>query len=221
MAEAARELGYEYIAITDHSKAIAMAFGLDEKRVVEFAQTVRRINETGNLGIRIFSGLECDIMKDGEMDIAWDALAELDIVIGSVHNNMNLEPPAMTDRLMRALECPHLTALGHPTGRLLLHRDPYDFDFDRVIGEAIRRGVWLEINSSPERLDLSANHVRAAKAKGAKFIISTDAHHPKHLLNMRYGIATARRAGLGAGDVMNALPADRFSESLRHASAKS
>jgi len=221
MAEAARELGYEYIAITDHSKAIAMAFGLDEKRVVEFAQTVRRINETGNLGIRIFSGLECDIMKDGEMDIAWDALAELDIVIGSVHNNMNLEPQAMTDRLLRALECPHLTALGHPTGRLLLHRDPYDFDFDRVIGEAIRRGVWLEINSSPERLDLSANHVRAARAKGAKFIISTDAHHPKHLLNMRYGIATARRAGLESGDVTNTLPADRFSQSLRRASAKS
>jgi len=221
MAEAARELGYEYIAITDHSKAIAMAFGLDEKRVVEFAQTVRRINETGNLGIRIFSGLECDIMKDGEMDIAWDALAELDIVIGSVHNNMNLEPPAMTDRLLRALECPHLTALGHPTGRLLLHRDPYDFDFDRVIGEAIRRGVWLEINSSPERLDLSANHVRAAKAKGAKFIVSTDAHHPRHLLNMRYGIATARRAGLEFADVMNTLSADRFSENLRRASAKS
>jgi DNA polymerase (family 10) len=221
MAEAARELGYEYIAITDHSKAIAMAFGLDEKRVVEFAQTVRRINETGNLGIRIFSGLECDIMKDGEMDIAWDALAELDIVIGSVHNNMNLEPPAMTDRLLRALECPHLTALGHPTGRLLLHRDPYDFDFDRVIGEAIRRGVWLEINSSPERLDLSANHVRAAKAKGAKFIVSTDAHHPRHLLNMRYGIATARRAGLELADLMNTLSADRFSENLRRASAKS
>ncbi|HKD06223.1 MAG TPA: DNA polymerase/3'-5' exonuclease PolX [Bryobacteraceae bacterium] len=221
MAEAARKLGYEYIAITDHSKAIAMAFGLDEKRVVEFAQTVRRINETGNLGIRIFSGLECDIMKEGEMDIAWDALAELDIVIGSVHNNMNLEPGAMTDRLLRALECPHLTALGHPTGRLLLHRDPYDFDFDRVIAEAIRRGVWLEINSSPERLDLSANHVRTAKAKGAKFIVSTDAHHPRHLLNMRYGIATARRAGLEARDVTNTLPADRFAEALRHPLAKS
>src|SRR6202167_2199763 len=107
MAEAARALGYEYVAITDHSKAIAMAFGLDEKRVVEFAQTVRKINESGNLGIRILSGLECDIMKEGEMDIAWDALAELDIVIGSVHSHMALEPEAMTDRLLRALECPH------------------------------------------------------------------------------------------------------------------
>lgn len=215
MAVAARALGYDYVAITDHSKAIAMAFGLDEKRVVDFAQTVRKINESGDLGIRILSGLECDIMKDGEMDIAWDALAELDIVIGSVHSHMGLEPDAMTDRLLRALECPHLKALGHPTGRLLLHRDPFTFDFDRVISEAVRRGVWLEVNSSPERLDLSANHVRAAKAKGAKFIVSTDAHHPNHLLNMRYGVVTARRGGLSAADVMNTLPADQFLAALR------
>jgi DNA polymerase (family 10) len=215
MAEAARALGYEYIAITDHSKAIAMAFGLDEKRVVEFAQTVRKINETGNLGIRIFSGLECDIMKEGEMDIAWDALAELDIVIGSVHSHMSLEPEAMTDRLLKALECPHLKALGHPTGRLLLHRDAFTFDFDKVIAEAVRRGVWLEVNSSPERLDLSANHVRAAKARGAKFIVSTDAHHPKHLLNMKYGILTARRGGLAAEDIVNTYPAEQFVQALR------
>jgi DNA polymerase (family 10) len=215
MAEAARAQGYEYIAITDHSKAIAMAFGLDEKRVVEFAQTVRKINETGNLGIRIFSGLECDIMKEGEMDIAWDALAELDIVIGSVHSHMSLEPEAMTDRLLKALECPHLKALGHPTGRLLLHRDPFTFDFDKVISEAVRRGVWLEVNSSPERLDLSANHVRAAKARGAKFIVSTDAHHPKHLLNMRYGILTARRGGLEAEDIINSYPVERFIRALK------
>jgi DNA polymerase (family 10) len=215
MAEAARALGYEYFAITDHSKAIAMAFGLDEKRVVEFAQTVRKINETGNLGIRILSGLECDIMKEGEMDIAWDVLAELDIVIGSVHSHMSLEPEAMTDRLLRALECPHLKALGHPTGRLLLHRDPFTFDFDKVISDAVRRGVWLEVNSSPERLDLSANHVRSAKAKGAKFIVSTDAHHPNHLLNMKYGILTARRGGLEAGDIVNTYPAEQFVQALR------
>jgi len=215
MAEAARELGYEYIAITDHSKAIAMAFGLDEKRVVDFARTVRKINEKGELGIRIFSGLECDIMKDGAMDIEWDALAELDLVIGSVHSHMNLEAEAMTDRLLQALECPQLTALGHPTGRLLMHRDPFPFDFDRVVAKAIERRVWLEVNSSPERLDLNANHVRRAKAKGAKFIVSTDAHHPKHLVNMKYGIATARRGGLEAGDVMNTRGAKAFAEALR------
>jgi DNA polymerase (family 10) len=215
MAAAARDLGYEYIAITDHSKAIAMAFGLDERRVTEFAQTVRKINETGDLGIRIFSGLECDIMKEGDMDIAWDALAELDIVIGSVHSHFNLEPEAMTDRLLKALECPHLKALGHPTGRLLLHREPFAFDFERVITDAVRRGVWMEVNASPERLDLSAHHVRTAKAKGAKFIISTDAHHPKHLLNMRFGITTARRGGLTAEDVMNTRTAEQFGEALR------
>jgi DNA polymerase (family 10) len=214
MAAAARELGYEYIAITDHSKAIAMAFGLDEKRVVEFAETVRKINQSGHLGIRIFSGLECDIMKDGTMDIAWDALAALDIVIGSVHSHMNQEPEEMTDRLLAALECPHLNALGHPTGRLLLHREPFAFDFNRVVGEAIRRGVWLEINASPERLDLSAQHVRAARAKGARFIISTDAHHPTHLLNMRYGIATARRGGLSVEDVINTYSQERFAQAL-------
>ena len=215
MAEAARALGYEYIAITDHSKAIAMAFGLDETRVVDFARTVRKVNESGDLGIRIFAGLECDIMKDGSMDIAWDALAELDIVIGSVHSHMNLEPEAMTERMLRALECPHLTAIGHPTGRLLLHRDPFTFDFDKVISEAVRRGVWLEVNASPERLDLNATHIRAAKAKGAKFLVSTDAHHPSHLLNMRYGILTARRGGLGPEDILNTSSAEQFAEAMK------
>ncbi len=217
MAEAARALGYEYIAITDHSKAMAMTFGLDEKRVAEFAQTVRRINESGNLGIRIFSGLECDILKEGEMDIASDALAELDLVIGSVHSHMGLEPAAMTDRLLRALESPTLTAIGHPTGRLLLHRDPFLFDFEKVVGEAIKRGVWMEVNSSPERLDLNAHHIRTAKAMGAKFIVCTDAHHPKHLQNMRYGVLTARRGGLGAEDILNTYPAEQFAAALRNA----
>ncbi len=103
----------------------------------------------------------------------------------------------MTDRLLRALECPHLRILGHPTGRMLLHRDPFPFDFERIVAEAVRRGVWLEINASPERLDLSGAMVRTAKAKGARFTISTDAHHPKHLANMRYGVLTARRGWLG------------------------
>lgn len=215
MAEAAKALGYDYIAITDHSKAMAMTFGLDEKRVTDFARTVRHINETGELGIRVFSGLECDIMKDGEMDIEWDALAELDMVVGSVHSHMALEPEAMTDRLLRALECPHLKAIGHPTGRLLLHRDPFPFDFEKVAGEAVKRGVWFEVNASPERLDLNAQMIRSAKAKGAKFIVCTDAHHPKHLLNMRYGVLTARRGGLSGEDIVNTLPAEQFAEALR------
>ena len=121
----------------------------------------------------------------------------------------------MTDRLLRALECPHLRILGHPTGRLLLQRDPFPFDFDRVAAEAVRRGVWLEINASPERLDLNGPLIRTAKAKGAQFTISTDAHHPKHLASMRYGVITARRGWLGPRDILNTLPADEFA--ARHA----
>jgi DNA polymerase (family 10) len=214
MAEAARERGYEYIAITDHSKSLAMTNGLDEKRAVEFARRVRDINRTG-LGIRIFSGLECDILKDGEMDLANDALAELDLVIGSVHSHMNQESGEMTDRLLRALECPHLRILGHPTGRILLHRDPYPFDFDRVAAEAVRRGVWLEINASPERLDLHGTLIRTARAKGAKFTISTDAHHPKHLGSMRYGVLTARRGWLGPNDILNTRGAGEFARAIQ------
>jgi DNA polymerase (family X) len=214
MAEAARERGYEYIAITDHSKALAMANGLDEARAVAFAKRVREINRDGP-GIRIFSGLECDILKDGALDLATDALAELDIVIGSVHSHMNMESAEMTDRLLRALECPQLRVLGHPTGRLLLQRDPFPFDFERVVAEAVKRGVWLEINASPERLDLDGALIRTARAKGAKFSIATDAHHPKHLAGMRYGVVTARRGWLGPRDILNTLPAGHFAEALK------
>jgi DNA polymerase (family 10) len=214
MAEAARAKGYEYIAITDHSKALSMTNGLDEQRVVEFARRVREIDRQA-LGIRVFSGIECDILKDGVMDLENDALAELDLVIGSVHSHMNQESAEMTDRLLRALECPHLRILGHPTGRILLHRDPFPFDFDRVVTEAGGRGVWLEINASPERLDLHGTLIRTAKAKGAKFTISTDAHHPKHLESMRYGVVTARRGWLGPHDILNTRTADEFAKALQ------
>jgi DNA polymerase (family 10) len=214
MAEAAKAMGYEYIAITDHSKALAMANGLDEARVVEFAKRVRELNRDGSLGIHVFSGLECDIMQDGHMDIANDALAELDFVIGSVHNNMALTSAEMTDRLLGAISNKNVKALGHPTGRLLLHREAYPFDFEKVATAAAQRGVWLEVNASPERLDLHGPLLRSAKAKGAKFVINTDAHHPKHLANMQYGVVTARRGWLEAGDVMNTLPLAQFKKAL-------
>jgi DNA polymerase (family 10) len=214
MAQAARELGYKYIAITDHSKALAMANGLDEKRAVSFARQVRELNKDG-LGIRVFSGLECDIRRDGSMDLAGDALAELDLVIGSVHSYMGLESAEMTDRLLRALESPHLRVIGHPTGRVLLHRDAFPFDFERIAAEAARRGVCFEINASPERLDLDAPLLRSARAKGVRFTISTDAHHPKHLANMKYGVLTARRGWLAADDIMNTRSLEQFTRFLR------
>jgi len=212
MAEAAHELGYEYIAITDHSKALAMANGLDEKRAVAFAAQVRALNAEG-LPLRVFSGLECDIKRDGTMDLEDGALAELDFVVASVHSHMNLESAEMTDRMLRALECPHIKAIGHPTGRLLLHRDGFPFDFEQIAKECRKRKVCLEINASPERLDVSAPLIRAAKAHGVRFVISTDAHHPKHLHNMPYGVSMARRGWLTSADVINTLPRKEF-ESL-------
>ena len=213
MASHAKALGYEYVAVTDHSKALAMANGLDERRVMAFAEQVRELDQDA-LGIHVFSGIECDIRKDGAMDLADDALASLDLVIGSVHSYMNQEAAEMTDRLLRALECPYLGILGHPTGRLLLAREPFAFDFERVVDAAARRNVWLEINSSPERLDLHDTLLRAAKARGARFVISTDAHHPQHLLNMRYGVTMARRGWLEAADVVNTLPLREFRKQL-------
>jgi DNA polymerase (family 10) len=213
MAEAARALGYEYIAITDHSKALAMANGLDETRAVAFAKHVRELNRSGRLGIHILSGLECDIRRDGAMDLAEDALAELDIVVASVHSHMNLEPAEMTDRMLRALESPAIRILGHPTGRILMHRDAYPFDFERVASAAARRNVYLEINASPERLDLGSSLIRTAKSLGAKFAISTDAHQTKHLgFNMPFGVITARRGWLEPGDILNTLSLKQLHE---------
>ena len=214
MAEAAAALGYEYIAITDHSKALAMSNGLDEERVVAFAEQVRQLNQDG-LPVRVFSGLECDILRDGGMDISEDALAHLDVVIGSVHSYFNLEWKEMTDRILRALDSPSLRILGHLTGRILLQREGYALDFEGIAAKARERGVWLEINASPERLDLSSDMVRSAKRKGCKFTISTDSHRTSHLNNMRYGVTTARRGWLEAADVMNTRSLTDFEAALK------
>lgn len=210
MAAANRALGYEYLCITDHSKALAMANGLDEKRAVAFAHRVREVD----LGIHVFSGLECDILRNGDMDLANDALAELDFVIASVHSHMNLTGSEMTERLLAAIENPHVKAIGHPTGRILLHRESYAYEFETIARAAARRGVFMEINASPERLDLNQTLIRSAKAMGVRFVINTDAHHPRHLENMRYGVKMARRGWLTAGDVVNTLPLAKFRQAI-------
>jgi DNA polymerase (family 10) len=149
------------------------------------------------------------------MDIDDEVLAQLDVVIASVHGNMNMERPEMTDRLLRVLENRYVNILGHPTGRLLLRREPYPYDFERIAAEAGKRGVHMEINASPERLDLDPAHVRHAKSKGVKFVISTDAHHTRHLANMKYGVLTARRGWLEAADVLNTLDAGVFRKAMQ------
>ena len=213
LVEAARAMGYQYLAITDHSKALAMANGLDEKRLVAQIQQVRRA--AAELDFPILAGCECDIRQDGRMDLDDEALAQLDVVVGSIHSFLNMEPAAMTDRLLRALENRYLQILGHPTGRLLLRREGFGFDFERVAGEAARRNIHFEINASPERLDLSSAMVRAAQAQGAKFVISTDAHHLRHLENMKYGVQTARRGWLGPEDVLNTREVEGLRAALR------
>ncbi|MCC7341485.1 MAG: DNA polymerase/3'-5' exonuclease PolX [Bryobacterales bacterium] len=215
MALAAKALGYEYVAITDHSKALAMANGLDEKRVLAFARLVQAINKEGHLGIHVLAGIECDILRDGRMDLDDEALAALDIVIGSVHSYMNQESPEMTARLLRAVENPYLRVMGHPTGRVLLHRDPFPFDFDTVAGACAKNHVAMEINSSPERLDLHASLIRAAKSRGVRFVVDTDAHLPRHLGNMKFGVKMARRGWLEKADVLNALPLHGLMKAMR------
>ncbi len=214
MADAAKQAGYTHMAITDHSKALAMANGLNEERLLEQIQQVRRASEKFD-NFTILSGCEVDILRDGRLDIADDVLAQLDVVIASVHSYMNLERPEMTDRLLRVVENPHVAILGHPTGRILLRREPYPYDFERVASEAGRRGVHMEINASPERLDLDPVHLRQAKSKGVKFVISTDAHHTRHLANMKYGVLVARRGWLGPKDVLNTLDVGAFRKALK------
>ncbi len=213
MAEAARAKGYRYIAITDHSKALAMANGLDEKRLMGQIEQVRQTSKQWE-DFTILSGCEVDILQDGRLDIDDEVLAQLDVVIASVHSHMHIEAAEMTERLLSVVENPYVNILGHPTGRLLLRRDPYAYDFERVVTEAGRRGVRMEINASPERLDLGATQLRAARAKGVKFVISTDAHHTRHFDNMKYGVLTARRGWLTPDDVLNTLPREEFQKAL-------
>jgi DNA polymerase (family X) len=214
MARAARALGREYIAITDHSRALAMANGLDERAALEHAARVRALNGRVD-GLTVLAGIECDILPDGRLDLAEDCLAQLDFVVASVHSAFGQDPSAMTDRVLRALSCPWVDVLGHPTGRLLLRREGLQLRLEQVIDEAARLGVALEINAQTDRLDLSDVHARLARQRGATIIISTDAHAPAALGWMRWGVTVARRAWLRPEDVLNTRPVDAFRGALR------
>ncbi len=214
MAAAARAAGLDYIAITDHSRAVAMANGLDEAAALAHARAIRQLNERLE-GITVLAGIECDIRADGSMDLADDCLAELDIVIGSVHSAMNQEPERMTDRLLRAMSCRWVDILAHPTGRLILKREPYRFDTDRVFAAAAAAGVAIEINSQVDRLDLDDVLARSARDRGVRLVIDSDAHSPAALASVRWGVSVARRAWIQADDVLNTRPLEAFRAGLR------
>jgi len=214
MAAAARDSGLEYIAITDHSQSLAMANGLDERRAFEHAARIRAI-DAERLGIRVLAGVECDIRPDGSLDLADECLAALDLVVASVHSAFNLDRQPMTDRLLRAIENPHVDILGHPTGRLILKRQPYAVDIDAVVDAAARNGVAVEINCQVDRLDLNDVHAKLARDRGARLVISSDAHSRHGLSALRWGVVVARRAWLQPDDVLNTRPFDAFRASLR------
>ena len=202
MAAAAHRLGYEYIAITDHSKSLAMANGLDERRALEHARRIRALNGRFE-GLTLLAGIECDILADGTMDLADDCLAELDIVVASIHSHFAQDEAQMTDRVLRALECRWVDVLGHPTGRRLLQREGIKLRMEEVAAAATAAGVALEINSQIERLDLNDGHVKLALDKGARLVVSSDAHFLPALDWVRWGIQMARRGWATRQDILN------------------
>jgi DNA polymerase (family 10) len=214
MARAARDLGHSYIAITDHSQALAMANGLDERAALAHAARIREVNDRVE-GITVLAGIECDIRADGTMDLAGDCLAQLDVVVASVHSAFTQEPEQMTERILRALECPWVDILAHPTGRLLLRREGYRYDMERVFAAAAAAGVAIEINSQVDRLDLRDTQARLARDRGVRLIVDSDAHSPAALRNQRWGVAVARRAWLTAADVLNTRPLEELRPLLR------
>src|SRR5271169_412469 len=215
MADAARKRGYQYMAITDHSKNLAFANGLTDERALAHIARIRAVDKEMK-GIRIFAGIEVDILGDGSLDLSDSVLEQMDIVIASVHSLFNQDRATMTARLLKAIENPNTSLIGHPTGRLLLRRDAYQFDLDAVLKAAAKRKVAMELNSYPDRLDLNDVHLRMAKQHGVKIVINTDSHHTSHMEKIRYGITQARRAWLTKDDVLNTLPPQRFAKAMKH-----
>jgi DNA polymerase (family 10) len=214
MAAAAKSLGHEYIAITDHSKAVTVANGLDEKRMAMHIKKLQAAEAKG-LGIRVLVGSEVDILKDGRLDYSDEILEQLDVVVCSIHSYFNLDRVAMTERMLAAIENPYSQIIGHPTGRVLLRRDPLDYDMEKVLDACAKHGVAMECNSYPDRLDLREVYLRMCKEKGVKVVISTDSHVAENLSFIRYGVTMARRGWLEKKDVINTLPVKEFMGELK------
>jgi DNA polymerase (family X) len=215
MAEAAVARGYEYIAITDHSKNLTMVNGLNDDRALEHLKQIRDANVQMGGRIRVLTGIEVDILGDGQIDLSEEVLAQMDVVIASVHTLFQQPREQMTERLLRAIENPYVRILGHLTGRLLLRRDGYEMDVTAVLKKAAAAGVAVEHNAYPDRLDLCDVDLRRAREVGCNIVINTDSHHISHLDAMHYGVRQLRRAWLTKADVLNTRPVDEFLQSLR------
>ncbi|MGD0891063.1 MAG: DNA polymerase/3'-5' exonuclease PolX [Terracidiphilus sp.] len=215
MAEAALACGFEYIAITDHSKNLAMTNGLDEERALEHVQRIREVDKQMGGRIRVFTGIEVDILADGALDLGDEVLAQMDVVIASVHTRFDQSREETTARVFKAIENPYVRILGHPTGRLLLRREPFALDLGAVLRRAAELGVAVEHNAAPERLDLNDRDLRLAKELGCKIAVNSDSHDARNLGKMDYGIRQLRRAWLGPQDVLNCLGARDFLAALR------
>jgi DNA polymerase (family 10) len=213
MAAAAQELGLQYLGIADHSRSSIQARGLDEARLRVQIAMIRKLNEQFE-NFRLFAGVECDILRDGSLDFPDEILAELDYVVASIHSAFTLSEADMTKRVIRAMQNPHVTMLAHPTGRLLLRRDPYAIDIPAIIEAAAESGTWIEINAAPKRLDLDWRWWPLAKEKGVKCVINPDAHGVERLQELWFGVGVARKGWLTREDVVNCLPLGKIESAL-------
>ncbi|HEX9486826.1 MAG TPA: DNA polymerase/3'-5' exonuclease PolX [Gemmatimonadales bacterium] len=216
MAHAARALGYQYIAITDHSKRVTMALGLDAKRLRAQWKAIDAWNATSR-GLTILKSIELDILENGRLDLPDDVLAEADYVVATIHYGINQSEKELTRRLVGAAEHAWVDAIGHPTGRLVGTREPYAFDFEALCRACAATGCLLELNGHPERMDLPDTLAAAGKQHGVRFVLSTDSHQPGNLPFMKYAVYLARRAGLEAGDILNTRPCPEFRKGLKRA----
>jgi len=214
MAVAAQELGLEYLGIAEHSKSSIQAHGIDAAKLRSQIAAIRKLNKKLD-GFRVFAGVECDILRDGKLDFDDEILAELDFAVASIHSVFNLSEAEMTKRIIRAMENPFVTILAHPTGRLLLKRDPYLVDVRAVLEAAAATGTWMELNAAPKRLDLDWRWWPLAKEKGVKCVINPDAHRTERLQDLWFGVGIARKGWLTKADVMNCLPLGRIESALQ------
>ncbi len=216
LAVEARRRGYQYLAVTDHSKSLHVARGLTEDRIWEQREEIRRLNQRFT-DFRLLAGIEVEIRPDGSLDFDDDLLAEMDIVVASIHSGFNQDEKTLTERVISAMENKHVDIIGHPTGRLLGRREPYSIDIEQVLKVAAATGTALEINSSPDRLDLCDRYIRRGKELGVCFAVNTDAHDLHYLDDLQYGVLQARRGWLERDDVINTMSFEQLSDWLQRA----